>query len=514
MIALVGVSIRQRGKEVLSGVNWTIGRGEQWAIVGPNGAGKTSLVKAIAGIIPTSGGTIRYNFSMGASPGESVHRGRIGFVSAEQHSHVFQKDAFSQEIQHFTGEPSKFLTVYDYVLDISENTPAPDSDRIETLFAQSRLLGMEGFLQKRITTLPTGDISKVLILKQLLVRPRLLILDEPFSGLGKDAKGLLTEFIDRIIASGTQLILITHHVHEIIPQISHLLLLNENGSLKMGDKAKLLREPGALAAHGGFSHFDAESFRSRLAPVFPGKRSDPEPTPDDHLIEMKNVRVEYGSNVVFQNLCWTVCRDENWMLSGPDGSGKSSLLKMITGENTQAYANDITLFGEKKGTGMSLWQIREKIGYVSLDMRAKYPPNVKGYEIVGSGFFNSSGLYNRLSDHQIRQVERVVAALDISSLTEKAFGELSQGQRQMFLIGRAIIRQPVLLILDEPLEGLDFVNRKKVSELIEFIGGQTSTALIYATSDSEETFPCITHHLRLVPDSAALSIDFAPTSAS
>ena len=469
------------------------------------------MVKAIAGIIPTSGGTITHNHSTGESPGVSHFYKRIGFVSAEQHRHVFQKNAFYEEIKDFTGDSTSFLTVRDYVLDISENTPAPDPDRIDTLLTQSRLLGMEGLLGKHIATLPTGDISKVLILKQLLIHPLLLILDEPFSGLGKNAKAVLAELIGRIISAGTQLILITHHFHEIIPQISHLLVLAEDGSIKMGDKTQLLRDSRSLSANGGFSRFDAKAFRSHLTSLFPRNANDPsEAIANAPLIEMKNIRLSYGNSVVFQDLSWTVRKHENWLVSGPDGSGKSSLLKMITGENTQAYANDVSLFGEKKGKGMSLWQIREKIGYVSLDMHAKYPQNVKGHDILGSGFFNSIGIYNRLSVQQNQQVEQVVAALGISHLADKTFGELSQGQKQMFLIGRAIIRQPELMILDEPLEGLDFVNRQKVSELIEFVGSQTSTAIICATSAPENRLSCITHHLRLVPGAAALSIAVLP----
>ena len=505
MITLKNVSIRKRGKEVLFGVNWTINQGEQWAIVGPNGAGKTSLVKAIAGIIPTSGGTITYKHPTDKLLGACNICKRIGFVSAEQHRHVFQKNAFYEEIRHFTGDTSKLLTVYDYILDVSENTPAPDPERIDTLLTQSRLLDMEGLLRQHIATLPTGDISRVLILKQLLIRPLLLILDEPFSGLGKKAKAMLFDFIGRIIFSGTQVILITHHIHEIIPQISHLLLLNEDGSMKMGVRTKMSCDHRPLSAHGGFPHFDDEAFRSQLASVFPENLGRPEVSSNNSIIEMKNVRLAYGNNVVFEDLCWTVHKYENWVVSGPDGSGKSSLLKMVNGENTQAYANDISLFGEKKGANMNLWQLREKIGYVSSDMHAKYPPNVKGREIVGSGFFNSIGLYNRLSDDQLRKVDRMLDALDISLLADKTFGELSQGQKQMFLIGRAIVRQSVLLILDEPLEGLDFVNRKKISALIEFVGSQTPTAIICATSTPEEIFPCMTHHLRLVPGAAASS---------
>ena len=505
MITLKNVSIRQRGKEVLSGVNWTIRHGEQWAIVGPNGAGKTSLVKAIAGVIPTSSGTIKHRHLIGKSYGAHELVRRIGFVSAEQHRHVFQKDAFYEEVKHFTGDTSRFLTVYDYVLDISENTPDPDPERIDTLYAQSRLLGMDGLLRKHITALPTGDISKVLILKQLLIRPWLLILDEPFSGLGKNAKAMLAEFIGSIISSGTQVILITHHIHEIVPQISHLLLLSEDGSIRMRDRDGLLDDSGIFFNKTGFSNFDIEAFRSQLPSVFSEKIGDPQAINTDPIIEMKNVRLVYGGNVIFQDLCWTVCNHQNWMISGPDGSGKSSLLKMITGENTQAYANDISLFGEKKGTNMNLWQIREKIGYVSLDMHAKYPSKIKSHEIVGSGFYNSIGLYHRLGTRQLRKVGCVMEALGISPLAKKSFGELSQGQKQMVLIARAIIRQPVLLILDEPLGGLDYINCKKVSELIEFIGSQTSTIIVCATSNPEKTFSCITHHLYLVPEAAALS---------
>jgi molybdate transport system ATP-binding protein len=185
------------------------------------------------------------------------------------------------------------------------------------------------------------------------------------------------------------------------------------------------------------------------------------------------------------------------MVSGGGGSGKTSLLKLITGENLQSYSNDVYLFGQKKGSGESVWEIKKNIGWISSELQSKYPLNIRGVEVVYSGFFDSVGLYRTASTAQRRQAEMVLSALGIDHLSEEAYGNLSHGQKQMLLIARAIVKSPLLLLLDEPCEGLDFSNRMKILEIMEFIGRHTPTTIVYATYDGHDVLPCISHRLHL-----------------
>jgi molybdate transport system ATP-binding protein len=229
----------------------------------------------------------------------------------------------------------------------------------------------------------------------------------------------------------------------------------------------------------------------------------PDGTP---LVEMLAVKVRYGRHLVLSHVDWSVRKGENWLVHGPAGAGKTSLLKLITGENLQSYANDIFLFGRKKGSGESVWDIKERMSWVSADLQSHYPANVKGAHVVCSGFFDSIGLYQTATAAQRQQAQKVISALGIDELSTKTFGHLSHGQKQMLLIARAIVKPPLLLLLDDPCEGLDVANRRKIMEIIGLIGCNTPTTVIYATNDDSDLPPCFTHRLHLDRGSATISL--------
>jgi molybdate transport system ATP-binding protein len=223
------------------------------------------------------------------------------------------------------------------------------------------------------------------------------------------------------------------------------------------------------------------------------------------LVEMIDVHVQYEDNVVLKNIDWTIREGENWMVQGPDGAGKTTLLKLISGDNLQAYANDIFLFGQKKGSGESVWEIKQKIGWISADLRSKYPTHIKAAEVVYSGFFDSVGLFRKATAAQRERAEGWLSALNLDHLAQELYGELSHGQKQMLLIARAIVKSPALLLLDEPWEGLDFANCRKISEIIEYIGHHRLSTVVCTTSDQDVILPCITHQLKLDGGVATIS---------
>jgi len=509
LLILDNLTVRVRGTLVLKGIDWRIGPGEQWAIVGPNGSGKTTLVKTIAGILPVVGGNISFH-PAGEDHGNLIpKRGTIGFVSAEMHRGVFEREALVEEIKHFTGDESKVLTVSDFLLDRSEHADNPSAVNLTKMQLLANQLGLTGLLDKPVGDLTTGEIIKTLILKALLPDPELLIMDEPFNGLDRRSRDAVAEFIGSLICDGLQVIIITHRIDEILPEISHVLLLTADGIQKMGSKNDVLKS--TVLQHVYQIDHDPlnEAWRLSGPPadlVIPSNG-----TGGDHakgftkLVEMIDVNVQYENKVVFKNVHWTVREGENWMVKGPDGAGKTSLLKLITGDNLQAYANDIFLFGQKKGSGESIWEIKQKIGWISADLRSKYPPNINGAEVVYSGFFDSVGLFRSATAAQRKQAEGWLSALHLDHLAQAFYGELSHGQKQMLLIARAIVKSPILLLLDEPWEGLDFANCRKISEIIEYIGHHHLSTIVCATSDQDIILPCISHQLKLDGGTATIS---------
>jgi molybdate transport system ATP-binding protein len=185
------------------------------------------------------------------------------------------------------------------------------------------------------------------------------------------------------------------------------------------------------------------------------------------------------------------------MIRGPAAAGKSTVLTLINGDNLQAYANNIYLFGQKRGAGQSIWDIREKIGYISSDLQLRQHQHPDAFEVVCSGFFASNGLYRKCSAEQLAIADAWSRFLEIDALADQKFGRLSHGQRQLVLLARAMVKSPIFLILDEPLQGLDIKNKSKLRNVFEYIGRHTPTNLIYVPDQEEEQLTCITHVLQM-----------------
>jgi molybdate transport system ATP-binding protein len=212
---------------------------------------------------------------------------------------------------------------------------------------------------------------------------------------------------------------------------------------------------------------------------------------------MKNVSVSYNGTKVLQQVCWTVKENEQWALLGPNGAGKTTLLSLIMGDNPQAYANDITLFGRRKGSGESIWEIKQHIGWIAPELQLYYPRGATCFDVVCSGFFDSVGLYRRCSPDQREAAISWMQRLDLSERAEAVFDQISEGEQRLALIARALVKSPMLLILDEPCQGLDGSYRDRVLQAIDRAGSRLNTSMIYVTHRADELPKSITHILRL-----------------
>ena len=210
---------------------------------------------------------------------------------------------------------------------------------------------------------------------------------------------------------------------------------------------------------------------------------------------MKAVTVRYGDTTVLDRFTWTVKDGQHWAVTGPNGAGKSTLLKLITGECLQVYGNRIRLFGKRRGADQSLWEIRGRLGVVSHDLAAGYQKRMSALDVVCSGFFDSVGLYRHPGPGQIETARRWMTWVGISALSRVPFNQLSQGQRQLVLVTRAMVKSPRLLILDEPCAGLDGKNRQRVLDLVAQIAGTEPTGLIFVSHHENDIPACSTHRL-------------------
>ncbi len=479
LITLDNITVRVGGRWLLKGLSWQIKTDENWIVWGPNGAGKTTLVKAVLGQLAVVRGRIHRDYLEDSV--RDVDDQHISYISSDQHTHLYLREQLLDEMRHYSGNSSLITTA----ADILHIMAASDQDHIDKVVRQ---LGMEPILAKPIKVLSAGEMRKLLICRALMAKPRLLILDEPYNALDMEFQARLTDILNRLAKAGTQMILITHRPQEIPPAFTHILHLDE-GEAKWQGPIQGFFTSKAVKSNTARIKEPARDLNRRPGDM--GRPTDPAETP---LIQMRNVSVSYGPHKVLSQVDWTVYRGQNWALIGPNGAGKSTLLRLIVGDNLQGYANDLMLFGRPKGSGESVWEIKQHIGYVSDDVQLRYQKKMTSYDVVCSGFFDSIGLYRLCSQDQKKAAIDWLAKTGIHALSQQRFSELSFGQQRLVLIVRAVVKTPRLLILDEPCNGLDPANRQKVLKMLDVIG-HSSTNLLYVSHRPEEIPSCITHRL-------------------
>ncbi len=486
LISVDAITVRLRDRWLLAGSTWRINSGEVWAVVGPNGAGKTTLAKAVAGIVPVVQGTVQYH-----GFGERTPTQAIAFVASDDRRELWRWERQLDLSRGFAGRFDDVTTVRAW-LDAQSAFPIPPGGPTNSdWLALLDRLQLHALLDKPLMEISTGEMCRVLLGRELARRPTLLILDEPFEGLDATGRSELQSVLADLAAAGLTMVLIAHRPEEMLAATTHVLSLDDGRIVHAGpiqrpligdapDVAVADPTPRGMPAQVPVAHARATQ----------GDRSDV-------LIDMRTVTVRYGDTVVLNRLSWAVRQGEHWAVTGPNGAGKSTLLKLITGDCLQVHANRVRLFGKARGADQPLAAIRRRLGVVNQELANGYQKRLSAMDVVSSGFFDSVGLYRQCTDAQLAVASMWLGRLGMTAHTRTLFDRLSQGQRQMILIARAMVKSPQLLILDEPCAGLDSANRRNVLDLVESIVGHGRTGLIFVTHHESDMPGCITHRLRL-----------------
>jgi molybdate transport system ATP-binding protein len=327
--------------------------------------------------------------------------------------------------------------------------------------------------------------------RALMQSPKLLILDDPFGGLDDGSRKTLAQVLAAILKAGQQrLLLVTPRQEEIPDGITHVLGVAEQRVALQGTKAKVL---GAAFAQRVLAAKPQAVQNNHQYPVTHWEVSAPGAT----FIEMQHVNVNYPGVSVLNDITWTMKQGEHWAIRGPNGAGKSSLLSLILGDNPQAYANDLKVFGRRRGSGESIWDIKRQIGWVAPELHMFYAGGGTCQMVVCSGFFDSIGVYQKVTPAQAERAADWMQALDIQALAGQSFQAISIGEQRLVLLARALVKQPWLLILDEPCQGLDVLHRTRIINILDALCQQTPVSLLYVTHHSDELPRAITHVLEL-----------------
>ena len=480
LISLEALTLRLRGELVFRDTGWQIGTDQQWAILGHNGSGKSMLASAIMRRVPIANGQIRYYFDSPTSPRSHFHAGEIVIVAPESHRRLVRKSGYHQARWDSIGSADSPV-----VADLLTVEGAPRDDAVG-------LLGIEHLLARKAIHLSSGESRKVLLAQAIMQAPKLLILDDPFGGLDIPSRETLGSAIDGLFADGRmRILLVTAREDEIPSGITHVLRVAAKQVVWQGPRPAALqadtegRAPDAGSAIGERAALDVPVLIPRAAPD------------GQLLVEMRDVGVSYGDVRILRGVDWMMRQGENWAILGPNGAGKTTLLSLIMADNPQSYANDIALFGRRRGSGESIWEVKEKIGWVSPELRVFYYPAATCLTVVCSGFFDSVGLYRKCSDDQADVALRWMRALGIAELADHRFGAVSVGEQRLVLLTRSLVKNPLLLVLDEPCQGLDADNRGLILELLDQLCQQLQVNMIFVTHHPDEMPRAITHLLKL-----------------
>ena len=314
-------------------------------------------------------------------------------------------------------------------------------------------------------------------------------MDNPFIGLDAPTRELLFSLLDRLTKmSSVQIILVLSMLDDIPSFITHVIPVD-----KMTVYSKMEREAYLEAFRSRDVAVSFDELQQRIVDLpYGGNNYD-----SDEVVKLNKVSIRYDDRTILKYLDWTVRRGEKWALSGENGAGKSTLLSLVCADNPQSYACDISLFGRKRGTGESIWEIKKHIGYVSPEMHRAYLKNLPAIEIVASGLHDSIGLYKRPHPEQMAICEWWMDIFGNAELNDKPFLQLSSGEQRLALLARAFVKDPELLILDEPLHGLDTYNRRRVKKIIEAFSHRKDKTMIMVTHYESELPGTITDRIFL-----------------
>lgn len=411
--------------------------GEHIAIVGDNASGKTALAKSIAA--RNNAKYITFRDSYGYSADQSF---------------------FMQQRWNLFTLGDDTPTAGDLLSKAAHGASDPDA-AFRRLDKLSEILGLKPLLDKYLVTLSSGELRKFQLAKSLLGAPRMLVIDNPYIGLDSRTRMLLTEILASL-SKEISIVLELSRPEEIPPFITHVLTVDGGKAVE-----KITRDEYVV------SHFPPE------------------------VIRLNHVSIIYGDRIILDDLDWTVRRGEHWALTGENGCGKTTLLSLICADNPQAYACDIELFGRKRGSGETIWDIKRNIGFVSPEMHRAYNTDAPALDVVTAGLFDTEGLFRKPSDEQKRTGLKWMERFGIDGLKGRPFMRLSSGEQRLCLLARAFVKDPPLYILDEPLHGLDGANRLRAKALIGEICGAKGKTLVMVTHYPEEYPYCIDHSLTL-----------------
>ncbi|MFN0254822.1 ATP-binding cassette domain-containing protein [Pedobacter ureilyticus] len=467
IVQISNFNLKYGNTTVLRDLEWTIQAGENWLLSGASGSGKTALLKAIAGLEKaTEEIVVSFDKQSNAKPVCQYIAQWYQFKNKEGVANFYYQQRYNvqqvqdtltvnAELAHYAKENNLNLTQAEPILEA---------------------LGFAALKNAQLIELSSGEHKKLQLVKALWLKPQLLLLDQPYTGLDIQSRQNLNNLLDEVTNDGVQIILVSNETE--IPAC-----INRFGEIV----------DGQLVEHFTFCTKNAIVIEERNIPEF---LHEAPPSSSDVLIKMLDVNISYGEKQVLKNVNWEIKAGEKWLLQGHNGSGKSTLLSLVNGDHPQAYANEIYLFGNKRGSGESIWDIKQHIGLISPELHWYFDFNTTVWQSIASGFFDSIGLYKEIGWHKRTQVDELIEYFGLTANKNDLLAHLPLGKQRLVLLARTVIKNPELLVLDEPCQGLDAHQTLQFNTLIDGLC-TTNRTLIYVSHNDDQLPRNLTHQLLL-----------------
>jgi molybdate transport system ATP-binding protein len=455
-------------------------RGQHWCVFGGNGAGKTTLVNLLLGRLPQARSHLAYHD--GFDPQRDVCE-----VSFEEQQRLCARDDRFDISEYNADARDEGTTVEALICD--GQVRSADTTRLSSVLD---LLDIKAIRHQGIRYLSSGQMRRAMIARALYLRPALLVLDNPLDSIDRYSAQRIKQALQQWMSSEHCTLLLCRRREQTLPGVTHHLLMDSLCMLAQGPASQLPLPPADPVPD--------------LPTVLPGPCVSrlPAELPADvtTLIDLDGVTAAYGDKVIFENLHFQMHRHDHVLIEGPNGCGKSTLLGLIDGDNHKAYGQPVYLFGRRRGSGESVWDIKARFGVVSNDLHNRYVKGWRVLDVVVSGFFDSLGLYDDSGASEANTARQWLAVVGLGELTREYYHELSFGQQRLVLLARAMVKQPLILVLDEPIVGLDDKHSALLLALVDKIAASGKTQILFVSHSADEVPACINKILRLGLDAA------------
>ena len=485
LIQLSSAQVHFRGENLGERLHFTWKQGEHWAVYGDSGKSLTGLLETLLGKTLLSQGHLLTPFAdeyvAKQNLAGQVHsfRDLIALVSQDypiRNKAGLQNFYYQQRFN--SADVHDTITVSSYLHSIPAMRKGPWTPE-----KVAQLLRLNHLLDASLLMLSNGETRRLSLAVGLLRQPLLYLMDQPLTGLDQESRAAFGDFLAACIHANIHVLLTTTSA-EIPAQITHIAYLKDSEALQTWNRTQYAPQIKPIPIHS----WD-------LSPVLPILSSYP--VYSGSVVSLEGVSIRYGQTLILDKINWNIQSGERWRLKGKNGSGKSTLISLLIGENPQSYSQNFYLFGKKRGSGESIWELKKPIGFVAPELSRYFPRNQSLRKVILSGLFDTLGLFKSVTPEQEALAQTWMETFQLQDLKETYFFELSLAQQRWALLARALIKKPQLLILDEASQGLDEQQRELFKNTLQDLLLRLPATIIYVSHYEEDVPPCVNLELVL-----------------